>query len=149
MRPNAFETECREKWDATYDEESYPGVPSGDNLETSDGRTLTNDFAQNECTMLPLLRQALRGAGENLTHESLHKAFLNIGCGAGALISDGEGELRQGQAVLRDEDPVRAAPVRTPPMQALDANGQTYNGCPAPVNCWIPITGEWVELPRS
>ncbi len=146
--PNAFEAKCREKWDATYDEESYPGVPSGDNLETSDGRTLTNDFAQNECTMLPLLRKALRGAGKNLTHESLHRAFLKIGAGEGALISDGEGELAKGKPFFA----TKVHSVRLQPNtadQALDANGQTYNGCPAPVNCWIPLTGDWFEVPRS
>ncbi len=142
---NAFEAECRQQWDATYEEESYPGVPSGDDITTSDGRTITNDFAQNECTMLPLLRQALRKAGKNLTHESLHKAFLSLGAGPAALMSDGEGSFARNK-------PYYATKIHSVKLQvnsrnqALDANGQTYNGCPAPVNCWIPITGDWFEI---
>jgi ABC-type branched-subunit amino acid transport system substrate-binding protein len=142
-----FETECREKWDSDYGEESYPGVPSGDDLETSDGRQLVNDFAQNECTMLPLMEAALRKAGKNLTHESLHKAFLGIGDAPGALISEGEGSFTKKKPFFATKvHSVRLQP--NTPDQALDANGLTYQGCPAPVNCWIPLTGEWFEVAR-
>jgi ABC-type branched-subunit amino acid transport system substrate-binding protein len=143
--PNAFEAACRERWDAFYDEESYPGVPSGDDLTTSDGRTLTNDFAQNECTMLPLLRKALKRAGDDLTHESLHEAFLELGAGPAALMSDGEGSYAKNKPFYSTK--VHAVTLQiNEESQALDANGETYNGCPAPVNCWIPVTGNWFEV---
>ncbi len=143
--PNEFEVQCRETWDATYNEESYPGVPSGDNLTTSDGRTLTNDFAQNECTMLPLLKQALEDAGEDLTHASLYEAFLGIESAEGALISDGEGGFGPDKPFFANNMRAVTLVVNTPDAP-LDANGETYNGCPVPVNCWIPVTGNWFPI---
>lgn len=145
--PNEFEVECREKWDEQYSEESYPGVPSGDDITTSDGRTLTNDFAQNECTMLPLIRQALEDAGEDLTHESLHEAFLGIGAGPAALLSDGEGSFGPDKPYFADNMHAVQLVVNDPDA-ALDTNGETYNGCPVPVNCWVPITGNWFPIER-
>jgi ABC-type branched-subunit amino acid transport system substrate-binding protein len=143
--PTEFEVECREKWDAQYNEESYPGVPSGDDVTTSDGRTLTNDFAPNECTMLPLLQQALEGAGDDLTHESLKAAFLEITSGPAALLSDGEGGFGADKPFFANKMHAVTLVVNTPDA-ALDANGDTYNGCPVPVNCWIPITGNWFDI---
>lgn len=143
--PTEFEVECREHWDAQFEEESFPGVPSGDDVTTSDGRTLTNDFAPNECTMLPLLQQALEGAGDDLTHESLHAAFLEITSGPAALLSDGEGGFGADKPFFANKMHAVTLVVNTPDTP-LDANGDTYNGCPVPVNCWIPVTGNWFEI---
>jgi ABC-type branched-subunit amino acid transport system substrate-binding protein len=142
---NEFEVECREHWDATYGEESYPGVPSGDDVTTSDGRTLTNDFAQNECTMLPLLKQALEDAGEDLTHGSLYEAFLAIDSAPAALLSNGQGGFSSDKPYFANEMQAVTLVVNTPDAP-LDANGETYNGCPVPVNCWIPVTGNWFPI---
>jgi hypothetical protein len=143
--PTEFEVECRETWDAQFNEESYPGVPSGDDVTTSDGRTLTNDFAPNECTMLPLLQQALEGAGDDLTHESLHEAFLEITSGPAALLSDGEGGYGADKPFFANKMHAVTLVVNTLDTP-LDANGVTYNGCPVPVNCWVPITGNWFDV---
>lgn len=142
---NEFETECREHWDATYDEESYPGVPSGDDIETSDGRLLINDFGQNECTMVNLLKQALTNAGPDLTHESLYEAFLALPPGPAAMMSDGQGAFGPDKPYYATRVQAVQLQINTK-EQALDANGDTYNGCAAPVNCWIPVTGTWVDV---
>jgi ABC-type branched-subunit amino acid transport system substrate-binding protein len=143
--PTEFEAECRERFDEQFDTESYPGVPTGEEITTSDGRTLSSDFAASECTMLPLLRQALETAGDDLTHESLHAAFLEITSAPAAMLSDGGGGFGPDKPFFANRMHAVQLVVNSPDA-ALDANGETYNGCPAPVNCWVPLTGNWFDI---
>jgi ABC-type branched-subunit amino acid transport system substrate-binding protein len=144
-QPTEFEAQCRERFDEQFDTESYPGVPTGDEITTSDGRTLSSDFAASECTMLPLLQEALENAGENLTHESLHDAFLEITSAPAAMLSDGSGGFGPDKPFFANRMHAVQLVVNSPDAP-LDASGETYNGCPAPVNCWVPITGNWFDI---
>ena len=32
-----------------------------------------------------------------------------------------------------------------PPQTPRGADG-LFNGCPAPTNCWVPVTGNWIAI---
>jgi len=148
-KDNAFEAKCRKIMDAALNETTQPGVPSGDVTDAS-GQTLTEDVAPNECTMVDLFMQALKKAGKNPTTDKLYDAFLTIKDSPGAYMSNGEGGFSKTKTYFANSvhlEVLNLASTQT----AKDANG-LYNGCPAPVNCWVPqlIGGtEWFPVQPS
>ena len=130
-------------------EKTQPGVPAGDVTDAA-GVTLTEDFAPNECTMVDLFMQALKKAGKNPTTDKLYDGFLTIKKNPAAYQSNGEGGFSKTKAYFSNEvhlEVLNLASTQTP----KDANG-LYNGCPAPVNCWVPqlISGtEWFPVTQG
>jgi hypothetical protein len=141
-----FEAECRAIWNKSFGEQSQPGVPTGD--ITAGGITYTGDMSPNECTMMSLLAPAIKKAGRNLTWEKVHANLMKTTDSPVAYFSDGQGGFGKNKAYfakyvhLQVLTPVSADTPKDP-------NGVTFNGCPAPANCWVPqlIDGEeWFPI---
>ena len=147
---NAFEKECRAKFDALsaktndYPTKSYPGVPSGDTIKLADGTVLSSDYPPNECTFMNMLKRAFDAIGKKtLNRETLMKAIRGLGSVDVALASNGKGSQAPGKVYVSDYihgDKLTAATKDTP----KNATG-TFNGCPTPTNCFIPATA-WVKI---
>ena len=148
-KDNAFEAECREQFDSFTNQKSQPGVPSGD--LTAGGVTFTEDLPPNECTIMSVLLPAIKKAGKNPTWDKVYKNILASGKGAAAYMSNGEGQFAKGKPFYATQvhvENLQTASGTTP----KDANGVTFNGCPVPVNCWVPqpIDGqEWTPITRK
>ena len=146
---NAFEAKCRKVFDEHFNETSQPGVPSGDSTDAA-GKTLTEDLAPNECTMVDVFVKALKKAGKDATTEDVYDAMLTIKKSPAAYMSNGSGGFAKNKPYFANEvhlEILNAASTATPP----DANG-LYNGCPAPVNCWVPqeVDGtEWFPVSQA
>lgn len=144
-KDNEFEAECRAAFDATFNQKSQPGVPAGD--LTAGGTTYTEDFPPSECLMAKLLVDAIAKAGKKLTWDKVAKNMMSSGAGPAAYMSNGEGSFSKKKPFYADQvhlQTLQTANATTP----KDANG-LYNGCPAPVNCWIPqVLGgqEWYPV---
>jgi len=135
-----FEAECREQFDEFSEQQSQPGVPAGD-IEAG-GVTYTEDFPPAECTIMSLLLPAIEKAGKNVTWDKVYKNLLKVKKGTAAYMSNGEGGFGKTKPFYANQVHVvtlKIANKDTP----QDANG-TFNGCPAPVNCWVPtlVDGE-------
>jgi ABC-type branched-subunit amino acid transport system substrate-binding protein len=144
----AFEAECRAHWDEVFASEfptkSSPGVPSGQVITLADGTELSSDYDSFSCTLTNVLKLSLEGAGVNPTRASAYEAALGLTDVPVAMASDGKGSYGPAKTYLADFlHPVTltAASLETP----KDANG-TYNGCVAPVNCWVPNSDEWFPI---
>ncbi len=149
IRPDTeFEAECRkfndENFTDYYGGPSNAGVPAGQKLVDTTGKTLISDYPPLECTLSNFVYLGLTNAGVNPTRQSFIDAVLNLGDVPLALASDGKGFFAPGK-------PFAATKVHTIRVAqadkdvAPDANG-TYNGCAAPVNCGIVIS-DWVDIP--
>jgi hypothetical protein len=94
--------------------------------------------------------QALKKAGKNPTTDKLYDAFLTIKNSPAAYMSNGKGGFAKNHPYFANAvhlELLNQANTQTP----KDANG-LYNGCPAPVNCWVPqlINGtEWFPVQSS
>ena len=146
---NAFEAKCREVFDATFSQTSQSGVPAGDITDAA-GQTLTEDVPPGECTIADLFVKALKKAGKNATTEDLYDALLTIKKSPGAYMSNGTGGFAKNKPFFANQvhlEVLNPANTSTQP----DANG-LYNGCPAPVNCWVPqeVGGaEWFPVQQA
>jgi hypothetical protein len=144
----AFEAKCREQFDAFMDETSQPGVPNGD--ITVNGVTWTEDMATSECTIMSLLLPAIKQAGKNPTWDKVHAKLMAIDSAPAAYMSDGEGGFAKNKPYFANKVHVVAfTPAGASTTRA--ANG-TFDGCPAPTNCWIPqLLGgqEWFPIPST
>jgi hypothetical protein len=142
---NEFEAQCREDFDSFTSQQSQPGVPAGD--VTVGGVTYVEDIPPNECTMMSVLLPAIEKAGKNPTWDKVYKNILKSGKGPAAYMSNGEGQFAKGKPFFATQVHIQnlnTAGADTP----KDANG-LWNGCPAPVNCWVPteIDGqEWFPI---
>ncbi len=142
-----FEAACREQWKQDFAEEfagsSDPGVPSGDIIETVDGETLYSDYAPGECTLLPALEHAFTNAGVNPTRDSFAEA-LRTYSGPNAFNSNGEGTFGPEKNFFATQ--LWAVEFRLADAETPRGEDGTFNGCPAPTNCWVPVTGEWQAI---
>lgn len=146
----AFEKSCRARFDALsaktndFPTKSYPGVPSGDTIKLADGTVLSSDYPPNECTFMTMLQRAFTGIGTKaLNRESLMSAIRNLGPVDVALASDGKGSQSPDKPYVSDYihgDKLTGATKDTP----RSADG-TFNGCPTPTNCFIPVT-PWSKI---
>jgi hypothetical protein len=145
-KDNAFEAKCRKTFDATFGEKSVAGVPAGDSTDAN-GQTLIEDLPPNECTMADLFVKALKKSGKNPTTDKLYDNLLKIKSNAAAYMSNGKGGFSKSKPYFANQvhlEILNQASTAT----AKDANG-LYNGCPAPVNCWVPqVVGgtEWFTV---
>jgi hypothetical protein len=142
-----YEAQCRAEWIEHFPEfegQSDQGVPSGEiALETADGDLLYSDYAPGECTMVKILEEVLVNAGVNLTRDSLADAMRQYS-GLQAFRSNGEGAFGPEKNFYSTQMHAQKFVV-VPADTAVSADG-TYLGCPAPVNCWIPVTSEWTPI---
>jgi len=147
-KDNEFEAKCRAQFDKAFSEKSQAGVPAGD--VTANGVTYTEDLAPNECTQMALLLPAIKKAGKNPTWPKVYDNLLKTTKAPGAYMSNGEGGFAKNKTYFVNQVhlmSLNAANAQT----AKDANG-LFNGCPAPVNCWIPqLVGgqEWFPIPKG
>lgn len=143
-----FEAECRSVFDETFDQQSQPGVPSGD--VTAGGVTYVEDVDMSYCNIASLLMPAIKKAGKNLSWNKVAKALEKTGTAPAGYLSDGQGSLGKNKHYFADKIHVvtlNAANTDT----AKDANG-LFNGCPAPVPCFVPqlVDGEeWFAVSES
>lgn len=143
-KDTAAEAQCRADFDKAFAATSQPGVPSGD--VTAGGVTYSEDFAANECQIMRLLLPAIKKAGKKPTWAKI-QANLEKTSGPAIYLSGGEGSFNKKKHYFADNlhlVVLNQANAQT----AKDANG-TFNGCPAPVNCWVPqlVNGEeWFPI---
>ena len=146
---SAFEAKCRKQFDKGLNEKTTPGVPSGDITDAA-GKTLVEDFSPNECTIVDLFVQGLKKAGKNATPADVYDAMLTIKKSPAAYMSNGTGGFAKNKPWFATQVHVEQLNPATT-ATAPDANG-LYNGCPAPINCWVPqeIDGvEWITLQQK
>lgn len=130
-----FDAECRKVFDTGFQLSSQPGVPSGD--VTAGGKTYVEDMRPDYCTIMSLLIPSMKKAGKNLTWDKVAKNIEAIQSAPASYLSDGEGGFAKNKHYFANNVHVvtlNAANAQTP----VDANG-LFNGCPAPVNCWVPV----------
>ena len=142
-----FEAQCREEWlnhFPVFEGKSDRGVPSGEvDLETADGELLNSDFAYADCNIVYALKFAFENAGVNPTRDSF-AAALKTYSGPAAQVSNGEGAFGSNKnyyATQMWQVEFRVVSADTP--RGTDGK---FNGCPAPTNCWIPVTGQWFNI---
>ena len=142
-----FEAQCRKEWldhFPVFEGKSDIGVPSGEvNLETSDGELLNSDFAYADCTIVYALKYAFENAGINPTRDSF-AAALKTYSGPAAQMSKGEGAFGEDKNFFSThmwQVEFRIVPADTP----RGPDGK-FNGCPAPTNCWVPVSGQWFSI---
>jgi hypothetical protein len=139
------EAKCRAIFDKAFAETSQPGVPSGD--VTANGVTYTEDFGANECQQMNVLLPAIQKAGKNPTWAKVAKNLEKLSNVPAIYMSNGQGSFSAKKHYLADQIhlvTLAGATAQTP----KDASG-LFNGCPAPVNCFIPtlIDGnEWFGI---
>jgi hypothetical protein len=145
-KDNAFEAQCRQQFDSFTGQKSQPGVPAGD--ITVGGVTYTEDIPPNECTIMNVLLPAIKKAGKNLTWNKVYKNILASGKGPAAYMSNGEGQFAKGKPYYATQVHIQTLSVANA-STPKDPNGVTFNGCPVPVNCWVPqlVDGqEWFPI---
>lgn len=142
-----FEAECRQKFiEANPDEyngRSDPGVPSGEILTTADGEEIVSDYAYGPCTITAVLEQALTNAGINPTRDSLAEAMRGVS-GPQALRSNGDGAYGPDKNYYSTA--MLAMQFTLVPADTPRGEDGTFLGCPAPTNCWRPVTGNWISI---
>jgi len=143
----SFEAQCRTEWlnhFPVFEGRSDIGVPSGEvNLETSDGELLNSDFAPQECTIVYALQYAFEKAGVNPTRDSV-AAALKTYSGPAAQISNGEGAFGEDKNFFSTN--MWQVEFRIVPSDTPRGSDGTFNGCPAPTNCWVPVSGQWFSI---
>ena len=144
---DAFEAQCREEWIAhfpIFNGQSDKGAPSGEvGLETADGDLLNSDYAPGECTMQYIIKEALGNAGINPTRDSFADAIREVS-GPQAFRSNGEGAFGPNKNYFSTQ--MQAVTFTLASRSDNRRADGTFNGCPAPVNCWVPVTGEWFKF---
>ena len=142
-----FQKICRREWLShfpIFNDQSNIGVPSGEvGLETFDGELLNSDFAPWECTMVRFIKDGLENAGINPTRDSFADALREIS-GPMAFRSDGEGTFGPEKNYYSTK--MWVVRFTIVPSETTRGEDGTFNGCPAPVNCWIPVSGEWFSI---
>ncbi len=144
---DAFEAQCRQEWIdhfPVFNGKSDKGAPSGEvGLETADGELLNSDYAPGECTMQYLIKAALENAGVNPTRDSFADAMRGLS-GPQAFRSNGEGAFGPGKNYFSTQ--MQAVEFTLASRSTSKGADGTFNGCPAPVNCWIPTNGQWFKF---
>ena len=144
---DAFEAQCRQEWIdhfPVFNGKSDKGAPSGEvGLETADGELLNSDYAPGECTMQYLIKAALENAGVNPTRDSFADAMRELS-GPQAFRSNGEGAFGPGKNYFSTQ--MQAVEFTLASRSTPKGADGTFNGCPAPVNCWIPTNGQWFKF---
>jgi hypothetical protein len=139
------EADCRASFDEAFDASSQPGVPAGD--LSAGGVAYSEDFASTECNMMSLLLPAMEKAGKNLTWPKVAANLAQTSSAPAIYMSGGVGGFAKNKHYFATKvHLVVLNPAN--PQTAKDAAG-LFNGCPAPVNCWVPqpVDGaEWFPV---
>ena len=90
-----------------------------------------------------LIKEALENAGVNPTRDSFADAMKELS-GPQAFRSNGEGAFGPGKNYFSTQ--MQAVEFTLASRSTPKGADGTFNGCPAPVNCWIPVTGEWFKF---
>jgi hypothetical protein len=144
-KDSKFEAKCRSLHDAALKEQSQPGVPAGD--VTSGGVTYTQDMNPDACTMINLLLPAIKQAGKNLTWNKVVKNLQRTTATDAAYMSGGDVGFGKNKPYAAKN--VHLVALNNANGAPQDAATGTFNGCPAPVNCWVPQLvdkQEWFPL---
>jgi hypothetical protein len=146
VRPdNALEARCRTEFEAQTKFKTTPNAPSGQT--TVNGVRYDQDIDPYSCTLMSLLLPALEKAGKNPTWAKVYKNLISAGKGSAAYMSNGEGGFAKNKPYYADQMHVmKLAKVDANTPRAADG---TYNGCPSPFSCWVPITvdgKEWYPI---
>lgn len=142
-----FDAECRATFDDGMGVESQPGVPSGD--VTANGVTYVEDMRPDYCTIMSVLIPAMKKAGKKITWDKVAKNIEATRSAPASYLSDGEGGFSKSKHYFANKVhlvELNGATAQTAP----DAKG-LFNGCPAPVNCWVPVLvqgEEWFPVSR-
>ena len=146
VRPdNALEAECRTKFEAQRKLTTTPNAPSG--TRTVNGVKYDGDVDPLSCTLMNLLLPALKKAGKNPTWDKVYKNLISVEQGPAAYMSNGEGGFAKNKPYFANQmHMMRLALVDANTPKAADG---TYNGCPSPFSCWIPVEvngKEWYPI---
>ena len=142
------EAACRATFDTAFSAKSQPGVPTGDLV--ANGVTYSEDFSSTECNMMGLLLPAMEKAGKKLTWAKVAENLEATKKAPAIYMSDGTGSFSKSKHSFADKIhlvTLNGATAQT----AADAKG-LFNGCPAPVNCWVPVPidgEEWFTVAKS
>ena len=127
-----------------FEGKSDIGTPSGEvGLETADGELLNSDYALNECMIMRALYFAFQNAGVNPTRDSVADALKQY-VGPAAQMSNKQGAFGLGKNYFATE--MWEVEFRVVPPQTPRGTDGLFNGCPAPTNCWVPVTGNWIAI---
>ena len=144
---NTFEAQCRDEWldhFPVFEGKSDRGTPSGEvNLETADGDLLNSDFSFADCNIVYALKHAFENAGVNPTRDSFAAAMKTY-AGPAAQMSNGEGAFGPDKNYFSTQ--MWKLEFRIVPADTPKSSDGLYNGCPAPTNCWVPVTGTWLRI---
>ncbi|HJM27690.1 MAG TPA: ABC transporter substrate-binding protein [Acidimicrobiales bacterium] len=142
-----FEAQCREEWlnhFPVFEGRSDRGVPSGEvGLETADGELLNSDYAYADCNIVNAMKHAFENAGVNPTRDSF-AAALKTYSGFAATMSNGEGAFGPDKNYYSTQ--MWQVEFRVVSKDTPRGDDGKFNGCPAPTNCWIPVTGTWFNI---
>lgn len=144
---NTFEAQCRDEWldhFPVFEGKSDRGTPSGEvNLETADGDLLSSDFSFADCNIVYALKHAFDNAGVNPTRDSFAAAMKTYK-GPAAQMSNGEGAFGPDKNYFATQ--MWKMEFRIVSSDTKRSSDGLFNGCPAPTNCWIPVSGSWLRI---
>jgi hypothetical protein len=142
---NKLEADCRAAFDKATGKKTQPGGPSGG--KTINGVLYQEDLSPMECTMANLLLPAIKKAGKDVTWDKVYKNMMSVTSGPSAFMSNGKGGFGKNKPYWSTEMHLTEFnPVD--PTTPKDAAG-TFNGCPIPANCFVPILvngKEWFPI---
>ena len=134
-KDTAFEAKCRSQYAQITGWTPYPGAQSGGTNVA--GQHWDDDIPKEECTMMAVLLPAIKAAGKHPTWAKVRKNILATANGPMAYMSNGEGGYAPDKPYMANQVhmvTLQPASASTP----KDASG-LYNGCPLPINCWVPV----------
>jgi hypothetical protein len=142
---NPLEAECRANFEAQTKFKTTPNAPSGQT--TVNGVRYDTDIDPYSCTLMNLLLPALKKAGKNPTWDKVYKNLISVEKGRAAYMSNGEGGFAKNKPYFANQvHMMRLSKVDANTPKAADG---TYNGCPSPFTCWIPVEvngQEWYPI---
>jgi hypothetical protein len=145
---NALEAKCRAMHEDIKGFETTPNMPGGG--LTVGGVKYNEDFSQWECMIAELLLPAIKKAGKNPTWPKVYDNIMSVEKGPAAYMSNGEGGFGPNKPYYANQIHMAKVAIVTPDTPQA-ANG-TYNGCPSPVSCLVPMTvdgKEWFPISAS
>ena len=90
-----------------------------------------------------LIKAALENAGVNPTRDSFADAMRELS-GPMAFRSNGEGAFGPNKNYFATQ--MQAVRFKVTARDTTRGADGSFDGCPAPVNCWISITGQWFKF---
>jgi hypothetical protein len=132
---NKLEAKCRAQEEAFTGSDTYPTAKNGG--ATVAGVTYPQDLGYQQCNIMKVLLPAMKAAGKKLTWEKVADNLTKTTKTELAYLSDGKGGFGPKKHWASESVHLvvsTGADADTP----QDANGETFNGCAGPWNCWVP-----------